>query len=48
MIKVIPVDTLDEVLEHALIDGAARASLVERLGKIVDRLTTDPANPSSA
>lgn len=47
-ISVIPVDTLDEVLEHALVDGAARASLVERLGEIVDRLTKEPGSPSSA
>lgn len=48
MITVLPVDTLDEVLEYALIDGDARTSLVERLGKIVDRLTTDPGSPSTA
>ncbi len=48
MITVLPVDTLDEVLEYALVDGDARTSLVERLGKIVDRLTTEPASPSSA
>ncbi len=48
MITVLPVDTLDEVLEYALVAGDARASLVERLGKIVDRLTTDPSSPSSA
>ena len=47
-VLVIPVDTLDEVLEHALVDGAARASLVERLGEIVDRLTKEPGSPSSA
>jgi|TARA_B110000196_G_scaffold103681_1_gene90111 Lon-like ATP-dependent protease len=48
MITVIPVDTLDEVLEYALVDGDARTSLVERLGKIVDRLTTEPTSPSTA
>jgi len=48
MITVLPVDTLDEVLEYALIDGDARTSLVERLGKIVDRLTTEPGSPSTA
>jgi Lon-like ATP-dependent protease len=48
MITVLPVDTLDEVLEYALVDGDARASLVERLGKIVDRLTTDQGSPSTA
>ncbi len=48
MITVLPVDTLDEVLEYALVDGDARTSLVERLGKIVDRLTTEPGSPSTA
>ena len=48
MITVLPVDTLDEVLEYALVDGDARTSLVERLGKIVDRLTTDQGSPSTA
>jgi Lon-like ATP-dependent protease len=48
MITVIPVDTLDEVLEHALVAGDARASLVERLEKIVDKLTTDPRGPTTA
>lgn len=47
-VTVIPVDTLDEVLEHALIDGAARTSLVARLGEIVDRLTKDQTNPATA
>jgi hypothetical protein len=30
------------------VDGDARTSLVERLGKIVDRLTTEPTSPSTA
>ncbi|MDP6378038.1 MAG: ATP-dependent protease LonB [Candidatus Thalassarchaeaceae archaeon] len=48
MVSVIPVDTLDEVLEHALIEGDARTSLVARLGAIVDRLTKESGSPSSA
>ena len=48
VVSVIPVDTLDEVLEHALVDGAARTSLVARLGEIVDRLTKEPGSPSTA
>ena len=48
LVTIYPVDTLDEVLEFALIDGAARTSLVERLGKIVDRLTKESSSPSSA
>ena len=41
----IPVDTLDEVMEHALIKHEHKASLVERLGGVIDKLT--PANTSS-
>ncbi|MDP6741792.1 MAG: ATP-dependent protease LonB [Candidatus Thalassarchaeaceae archaeon] len=48
MVSVIPVDTLDEVLEHSLIEGDARTSLVTRLGEIVDRLTKESGSPSSA
>jgi Lon-like ATP-dependent protease len=48
MVSVIPVDTLDEVLEHSLIEGDARTSLVARLGAIVDRLTKESSSPSSA
>jgi Lon-like ATP-dependent protease len=39
MIEVIPVDTLDEVMEIALIKHAEKAGLVERLGAVIDRLT---------
>ena len=35
------VDTLDEVMEHALIKHEQKASLVERLGGIIDRLTPE-------
>ena len=45
-IEVISVDTLDEVMEQALITGAPRNSLVERLGAVIDRLTPD-TKPSS-
>ena len=40
-VQVIPVDTLDEVMEHALIKHEQKAGLVERLGSIIDRLTPD-------
>jgi Lon-like ATP-dependent protease len=46
-IEVIPVDTLDEVLANALVSGPESVSLVERLGKVVDRLTTDPKSRPS-
>ncbi len=39
MIEVIPVDTLDEVMQCALIKHAEKAGLVERLGAVIDRLT---------
>ena len=40
-IEVIPVDTLDEVMEHALLIGENKTSLVERLSAVIDRLTPD-------
>lgn len=43
IIEVIPVDTLDEVMEHALIGKEDKVSLVERLGSVIDRLTPGPA-----
>jgi Lon-like ATP-dependent protease len=45
-IEVIPVDTLDEVMEQALVTGASRNSLVKRLGAVIDRLTPE-TKPSS-
>jgi Lon-like ATP-dependent protease len=44
MIEVIAVDTLDEVMEHALIKHAQKESLVERLGAVIDRFA--PADVS--
>ena len=40
-IEVIPVDTLDEVMQHALLIGDKKTSLVERLSAVIDRLTPD-------
>jgi len=42
MVEVVPVDSLDEVLEHALIQSEEKASLVDRLSKVVDKLTSVP------
>jgi Lon-like ATP-dependent protease len=39
VIEVIPVSTLDEVMEHALVSGDSKVSLVERLGAVIDILT---------
>ena len=40
-IEVIPVDTPDEVMEHALLIGENKTSLVERLSAVIDRLTPE-------
>ena len=45
-VEVIAVDTLDEVMEHALIRGAKKTSLVKRLSAVIDRLTPE-VSPSS-
>ena len=45
-IEVIAVDTLDEVMEQALLIGDKKTSLVERLSAVIDRLTPD-VSPSS-
>ena len=48
MVEVVPVDTLDEVMEFALIKHAEKAGLVERLGAVIDRLTPLPSRVQSA
>ena len=48
MIEVIPVDTLDEVMEFALIKHAEKAGLVERLSAVIDRLTPVTGSVPSA
>ena len=45
-IEVIAVDTLDEVMEHALLIGEMKTSLVERLSAVIDRLTPE-VSPNS-
>lgn len=40
-IEVLPVDTLDEVMEHALVRGELKKSLVQRLSEVIDRLTPE-------
>jgi len=46
-IEVIPVDTLDEVMESALMPNENKRSLVERLEAIIDRLTPNPSGRPS-
>ena len=48
MIEVLPVDSLDEVMEYALIKHAHKESLVERLGSVIDRLTPNSSTLPSA
>ena len=48
MVEVVPVDTLDEVMEFALIKHEQKAGLVERLGQVIDRLTPLPSKTTSA
>ena len=45
-VEVIAVDSLDEVMEHALIKHEQKESLVERLGNVIDRLTPDVSKKS--
>ncbi|MBT3357708.1 MAG: ATP-dependent protease LonB, partial [Euryarchaeota archaeon] len=47
MIEVIPVDSLDEVLQHALV-GAEKVGIVERLAKVIDTISnTGDIQPSA-
>ena len=48
MINVIAVDTLDEVMLHALVKHSDKASLVERLEAVIDRLTPSTASITPA
>ena len=48
MVTVVPVDSLDEVMQFALIKHAEKAGLVERLGLVIDRLTPIPSKSTSA
>jgi Lon-like ATP-dependent protease len=41
VVEVVAVDTLDEVMEYALIRGDLKKSLVQRLTDIIDRLTPE-------
>jgi Lon-like ATP-dependent protease len=48
MIEVLTVDSLDEVMEHALVTSDNKPGLVERLGKIIDKLTPPSSDGSLA
>ena len=48
MVTVIAVDTLDEVMQHALVKHSGKAGLVERLEAVIDRLTPATTSITSA
>ena len=42
MVEVLPVDSLDEVLQHALVGAEEKVSLVERLANVIDTISSGP------
>ena len=46
MVEVVAVDSLDEVMKHALIKHEHKESLVERLSSVIDILTPEVSNKS--
>jgi Lon-like ATP-dependent protease len=48
MIEVLPVDSLDEVLEHALVGAEEKVSLVDRLSKVIDTISKGTDTQPSA
>ena len=48
MVKVVAVDSLDEVMQHALIKHEHKESLVERLSSVIDVLTPEVSKKSSS
>ena len=47
-VEVLPVDSLDEVLEHALVGAEEKVSLVERLSKVIDTISKGTDTQPSA
>ena len=47
-VEVLPVDSLDEVLEHALVGSEEKVSLVERLAKVIDTISKGTDTQPSA
>ena len=48
MVEVLPVDSLDEVLQHALVGAEEKVSLVERLANVIDTISSGPDTQPSA
>ena len=47
-VEVLPVDSLDEVLEHALVGAEEKVSLVERLAMVIDTISKGTDTQPSA
>ena len=47
-VEILPVDSLDEVLEHALVGKEEKVSLVERLATVIDTFSTGTDKQPSA
>ena len=48
MVTVIPVDSLDEVLKHALVGSEEKVTLVERLALVIDTISNSGDSQPSA
>ena len=46
-VEVIAVDSLDEVMENALVSTDSKPGLVERLSKVIDKLTPEITAPGT-
>ena len=47
-VEILPVDSLDEVLEHSLVGKDEKVSLVDRLSNVVDTFSTGTDTQPSA
>ena len=48
MVEVLPVDSLDEVLQHALVGAEEKVTLVERLASVIDTISSGADTQPSA
>ena len=48
MVEVLPVDSLDEVLQHALVGAEEKVTLVERLASVIDTISSGANTQPSA
>jgi len=47
-VEILPVDSLDEVLEHSLVGKDEKVTLVDRLSKVIDTISTGTDTQPSA